>query len=62
MDFFNVAEIKKLKDGDMEIKIFDRIKALEKLQQMNFSEQKQALSFYNAIERGTNIFSLDEQN
>ena len=57
MDFFNVSEIKKLKDGAMEVKFFDRIKALEKLQQMNFSDQKQALSFYNAIERGTNIFS-----
>lgn len=61
MDFFNVAEIKKLKDGAMEVKFFDRIKALEKLQQMNFTEQKQALSFYNAIERGTNIFSADDQ-
>ncbi len=56
MDLFNVSEIKKLKDGAMEIKFFDRIKALEKLQQMNFTEQKQTLSFYNAIEKGTQIF------
>lgn len=33
MDLFMVSEIKKLKDGAMEIKFFDRLKALEKLTQ-----------------------------
>ena len=57
LDLFNISEIKKLKDGAMEIKFFDRIKALEKLQQMNFSSQKQALTFYDAIEKGTTVFN-----
>lgn len=33
MDLFMVSEIKKLKDGAMEIKFVDRLKALEKLTQ-----------------------------
>ncbi|MDR2074480.1 MAG: terminase small subunit [Oscillospiraceae bacterium] len=35
MDLFCVSEIKKSKDGAMEIKFFDRIKALEKLENIN---------------------------
>ena len=31
MDFFNISEIKKPKGGGLEIKFFDRLKALEKL-------------------------------
>ena len=31
LDLYNVSEIKKPKDGAMEIKFFDRLKALEKL-------------------------------
>lgn len=31
MDFFNISEIKRPKGGGMEIKFFDRLKALEKL-------------------------------
>lgn len=57
MDLFNVSEIKKLKDGAIEIKFFDRIKALEKLQQMDFMQQKQSLSFYEAIETGAGSFN-----
>lgn len=33
LDLFRVAEIKKPKDGSIEIKFFDRLKALEKLEQ-----------------------------
>lgn len=57
MDLFNVSEIKKLKDGVIEVKFFDRIRALEKLQQMDFAEQKQSLSFYDAIGKGTGVFN-----
>lgn len=32
MDLFTVSEIKRPKDGSMEIKFFDRLKALERLQ------------------------------
>lgn len=48
MNLFNVAEIKKPKDGAMEIKFFDRIKALEHLGDIPENEDK-AASFYDAL-------------
>ncbi len=48
-DLFNVAEIKRPKDGAMEIKFFDRIKALEKLENAESISQKSGSSFYNAL-------------
>ncbi|MDQ5983835.1 MAG: hypothetical protein RUMPE_00864 [Eubacteriales bacterium SKADARSKE-1] len=59
MDLFNVLEIKKLKDGAIEIKFFDRIRALEKLQQMDFAQQKQSFSFYDAIGKGAGAFNRE---
>lgn len=51
LDLFNVAEIKKPKDGAMEIKFFDRLRALEKLSgEQNTTED--AVPFYLALERG----------
>ena len=38
MDLFNVSEIKRLKGGGMEIRFFDRLKALEKLYELETSE------------------------
>lgn len=35
LDLFNISEIKRKKGGDVEVKFFDRLKALEKLQQLN---------------------------
>ena len=35
MDLFMISEIKKPKDGSLEIKFFDRLKALEKLEQIS---------------------------
>ena len=61
MDLFNISEIKKPKDGSMEIKFFDRIKALEKLQQLNLSEEKSDLDFYAALDRGVKALQKDEQ-
>lgn len=50
MNLFNISEIKRLKDGTMEIKFFDRIKALEKLQSIESSKsESDLLSFYDAI-------------
>lgn len=55
MDLFNISEIKKKKGGDIEIKFFDRLKALEKLQNLNEEcEQAKENSFYSAIEKGAN--------
>ena len=34
MNFINVAEIRRMKEGAMEIKFFDRLKALEKLEEI----------------------------
>lgn len=48
MNLFNVAEVKKPKDGAMEIKFFDRIKALEHLEQVP-DESSKASSFYEAL-------------
>lgn len=50
MDLFNISEIKRKKGGDIEIKFFDRLKALEKLQQL--CDEKETLtgsSLYSAI-------------
>ena len=52
LDLFNVAEIKRPKEGAMEIKFADRLKALEKLETFNKSQQNSASDFYNAIVNG----------
>ncbi len=51
MDLFSVAEIRRPKDGSMEIKFFDRLKALEKLSEKSEGEGG-AAPFYEAILRG----------
>ncbi|MDR0920475.1 MAG: terminase small subunit [Oscillospiraceae bacterium] len=38
MDLYNVSEIKKVKNGGVEIKLFDRQKALEKLYEIYNTE------------------------
>lgn len=58
MDLFNVAEIKKPRDGMLEIKFFDRFKALEKLQQLDFLSNNQNLSFYDAIENSIKSLNI----
>ena len=58
MDLFNVAEIKKPRDGMLEIKFFDRFKALEKLQQLDFLSDNQNLSFYDAIENSIKSLNI----
>ena len=49
LDLFNVSEIKRPKGGGMEIKFFDRLKALEKLREVVSSPA----SFYEALERSS---------
>ncbi len=49
MDLFNIAEIKRPKGGGMEIKFFDRIKALQCLDVMN-EESGEAPPLYRALE------------
>lgn len=46
---FNVAEIKRPKDGALEIKFFDRLKALEKLEGFSTGDQHGTADFYRAV-------------
>ncbi len=52
LDLFNISEIKRPKGGGMEIKFFDRIRALEKLRDIKSNSPSQPLSFYKALEEG----------
>ncbi len=56
MDLFNIAEIKKPKDGAMEIKFFDRLRALEKLEQIDMEQKGDKEPFYHALEQGIKKF------
>lgn len=52
-DLFCVSDIKRAKGGGVEIKFFDRLKALEHLEQLNGEDSKNtALPFYEALEMG----------
>ena len=52
LDLFNVSEIKITNGKGMEIKFFDRLKALERLGDLSCDDRDNgALSFYEAIER-----------
>ena len=53
MDLFNISEIKRKKGGDIEIKFFDRLKALEKLEDIwSTHRDDEENSLYSAIEKG----------
>ncbi|MBQ8502691.1 MAG: terminase small subunit [Clostridia bacterium] len=60
MDLFNIAEIKKKKGGDIEVKFFDRLKALEKLHSLNTATENDGNSFYSAIEKGASALREHE--
>jgi len=51
LDLFNVSEIKKIKGGGVEIKLFDRLKALEKMFEITSSCDSSGIadSFINAL-------------
>ena len=52
MDLFNISEIKRKKGGDIEIKFFDRLKALEKLAEISkLSFDEEESSIFGAIEK-----------
>ena len=61
MDLFSVSEIKRPKGGGMEMKFFDRIKALQCLETMTQTERTPG-GFYEALESGANNLrkELDE--
>lgn len=52
LDLFNVSEIKRQKGGGIEIKFFDRLKALERLSALSEKEEENdGHSLYYAIEK-----------
>ncbi len=53
LELFNISEIKKPKGGGIEIKFFDRMKALEHLEALSNGEndENSALPFYLALEK-----------
>ena len=54
LDLFNVSEIKRVKGGGVEIQLFDRMKALEKLFELenSFSDRDMAESLISALAPG----------
>lgn len=52
LDLFNISEIKRKKGGDVEIKFFDRLKALEHLYEMSDQTNAGESSIYDAIRKG----------
>lgn len=63
LDLFNVAEIKFTCGKGMEIKFFDRLKALEKLSELSQNGKETAtLSFYEALERSAGKLTESEDN
>ncbi|MBQ7653975.1 MAG: terminase small subunit [Clostridia bacterium] len=58
LDLFNISEIKKAKNGAIEIKFFDRIKAMEYLSDCeNAHENDDAVPFYEAIKKGADAIN-----
>lgn len=51
LDLFNVSEIKRVKGGGVEVKLFDRLKALEKLFELenSFSDRDKANDLIKAL-------------
>jgi len=62
LDLFNVSEIKRVKGGGVEIKLFDRQKALEKLWEIENTADvnSSAESFFNAIKAGADASSIKD--
>lgn len=58
MDLFSISEIKRVKGG-MEIKFFDRIRALQCMQELNV-EEKEPFGFYEALQKGSEALRGEE--
>lgn len=59
MDLFNVAEIKRPRGGGMEIKFFDRIRALQCLEEMSAGEAAPC-GFFEALQEGAQALKEDD--
>ena len=59
MDLFCVSEIKKPRDGALEIKFFDRLEALERLAELSErNDTESSVPFYQAIEQGARAIGI----
>lgn len=58
MDLFTISEIKRPKGGGMEIKFFDRIRALQCMQELG-AEESGGCGFYRALEDGAKALRED---
>lgn len=61
LNLLNISEIKKPKDGSLEIKFFDRLKALEKLENINSAEENKLSLFYNTLMKPNDSENIPEQ-
>lgn len=59
LDLFLVSDIKRPKGGGLEIKFFDRQRALERLEALASGDADGALPFYRALERSAALFSTE---
>ncbi len=56
LDLFAVSDLKRPKGGGLEIKFFDRQRALERLEALVSGDADGALPFYRALERSAALF------
>jgi len=62
LNLMNISEIKRPRGGGMEIKFFDRIKALEKLAAAREDAASEQLNFFSALQQGAkNIETVFEE-
>lgn len=62
MDLFNVSDIKRPKGGGLEIKFFDRLKALERLEKIGAYEEGSQSSFIKALADGAKLLSQEDES
>jgi len=62
MDLYCVSEIKKPKEGAMEIKLCDRHKALEKLLEADSLENNNSMPFYEALQNSVHAINNSHIN
>lgn len=61
LDLFNVSDIKRPKGGGLEIKFFDRLKALERLEKLSTGEENSQSSFIQALADGAKMLSREDE-
>ncbi len=61
LDLFNVSDIKRPKGGGLEIKFFDRLKALERLEKLGSGEENTQSSFVQALAEGAKMLSREDE-